>query len=129
MSIPPEVIGTFPKWINDANTEIVSLYTEEWLNAWNSMHNSDTGAAYVVVDPFYPLQLTISCIGGSTDMEIKRYTLVDADGGTLVWTGAANASQFGQLQYNFAGAPTWSANNYVNVKTSNPMHLLGVITA
>ena len=127
----PEIASVFPKWLVDANTDLIMLVATDFYNNWTSMHNADTDADYVVVSPdtWCPLQLSIYPKGTARELYINRYNIADSAGGTQIYVNPISASAYYQMTVNFGGVPTFAPNNYVNYKTENPFTFLGVATS
>ena len=121
MTDPITIGNAQNKWIKDANTKMMTLTLPASGSGYTSLLVSGSTTSYLIPAG---KKFIILAIDTQTDTNyLKRHTVVNASGGTLLFNKSSTTGTFGDLYVEVA------AGNYINTFNSNyRMVLTGVET-
>ena len=128
--VDPVTIGVgCNKWLKDADTRMVQLYTQDYNNNWFTLHDDDGGDYQVPVGKQYIiLQVTSMLIGTATTLAITQHNVINSAGGIQLFafygTGGAASLSLGKIDC----YATVDAGMYVNCLGRSPLVMLGIET-
>jgi len=125
--VEPVTIGVgCNKWLKDADTRMVQLYTQDYNNNWFSLHETTGGGDYQVPvgKKFIILSVTAMLVGTATVLDFTQHTVINSAGGTQIFAFYGGDTAQGQ----FECYATVDAGNYINVQGRSPLILIGIET-
>ena len=113
------------KWLKDADTKMVQLYTQDYNNNWFTLHDdNDVDYQVPVGKQYIILQVTSMLVGTATALAVTQHNVINSAGGTQLFAFYGGDTAQGQ----FHCYATVDAGMYVNVQGRSPLVMLGIET-